>query len=129
MPCEKQTVSSAGLEGEPQTGDTALGWGSCGCFAKGTQEGDTSLSPSCAHRGLGWSYPPPSVPLPRAQLWKPSSESIAGDQGMPGGQMKPLSPITFERESTRIGERGLQNQFEIYCVKGKKHHTTQEINF
>lgn len=76
----------------------------------------------------------PGVSLPRAQLWKPSSESSTGDQGMPGGQIKPLISITFERESTRMGETGLQNQFEIYCVKGKKKKntkqpTTQEINF
>lgn len=37
--------------------------------------------------------------------------------------MKPLVSVTFERESTRMGEAGLQNQFEIYCVKGKKNNT------
>lgn len=34
--------------------------------------------------------------------------------------MKPLVSITFERESARMGETRLQNQFEIYCVKGKE---------
>lgn len=47
--------------------------------------------------------------------------------------MKPLISITFERESTRMGETGLQNQFEIYCVKGKKkpkkptHHPRNKL--
>lgn len=69
---------------------------------------------------LEWSCPTSSVSLLNAQLLKPFSGSITGDEGMPGGQVKPLVSITFERESARMGETGLQNQLEIYCVKGKK---------
>lgn len=103
-------------------------------FHPRTHQGGTSLIPRCAHRRGPWmELTSPNVSLPRAQLWKPSSESITGDQGMPGGQMKPLISITFERESTRMGETGLQNQFEIYCVKGKKkpkkptHHPRNKL--
>lgn len=55
-----------------------------------------------------------------SRLLKPLPGSITGDEGMPGWQMKPLVSIAFERESARMGETGLQNQFGIYCVKGKK---------
>lgn len=74
---------------------------------------------------LEWSCPPSSVSLLNAQLLKPFSGSITGDEGMPGGQVKPLVSITFERESARMGETGLQNQLEIYCVKGKKKAQTK----
>lgn len=81
------------------------------CLWGGGEKGRMSLN------GAG---PPSSVSLLNAQLLKPFSGSITGDEGMPGGQVKPLVSITFERESARMGETGLQNQLEIYCVKGKK---------
>lgn len=69
------------------------------------------------------------LPLLRvSQLLKPLPGSITGDEGMPGWQMKPLVSIAFERESARMGETGLQNQFGIYCVKGKKNSQSDNNN-
>ena len=69
--------------------------------------------------------PPPSLSLPAVETLL-----VKHDRG-PGGQMKPLSPITFEKESTRMGERGLQNQFEIYCVEAggeeANHHPRNKL--
>lgn len=45
------------------------------------------------------------------------------------GENKALGTVTFVRGTTRVGETGLQNQFEIDRVKGKINKTTQEINF
>lgn len=67
------------------------------------------------------------LPLLRvSQLLKPLPGSITGDEGMPGWQMKPLVSIAFE--SARMGETGLQNQFGIYCVKGKKNSQSDNNN-
>lgn len=47
----------------------------------------------------------------------------------PAGENEALGTIAVVRGTTRVGERGLQNQFEIVCVKGKINKTTQEMNF
>lgn len=118
-------ISWAGGRTEPWIGDTAQGWGSCGCFVKGIQ--DPPEDPPGRKRILDptwgpWVELPPSCPCPGTSCGNPLQRAWQGTRGCQEDKWNLSSQLPLRGRVQGWGRQDCKTNLKFIVWREKKNN-------